>query len=73
MSKTFEIVAYVRDINGNVTNAKKSFSSDNASEIATFYNRIAGVYKKKKRKKVEAASKEEAEKILKSMQQDDND
>ncbi len=51
----FELVIQVRDAQGNPTGKTKSFLTNKADELETYYNRNSGRLKKKK-KKVEAAT-----------------
>ena len=53
----FELVIQVRDAQGNPTGKTKSFLTNKAEELETYYNRNSGRLKKKK-KKVEAATSE---------------
>lgn len=53
----FELVIQVRDAQGNPTGKTKSFLTNKAEELESYYNRNSGRLKKKK-KKVEAATSE---------------
>lgn len=46
----FELVMCVRDSQGNLTDKKKSFSTDSPAKLSQFYFRMAGVRKKKPKK-----------------------
>ncbi len=65
--KSFELCLIVRDNFGKPTNAKKSFSSDSASELHQFWMRNNGVVKNKKRKS-KAASGDQVEKAIKEVE-----
>jgi hypothetical protein len=51
----FELVIQVRDAQGNPTGKTKSFLTNKAEELESYYNRNSGRLKKKK-KKIEAAT-----------------
>ena len=65
-TKSFEIVLAIRDTQGNPTNRKKRFASDDPTKICEFYERNSGK-EKKKRRTSEATSDQDANKILTKM------
>ena len=65
--KAFEISLIVRDSEGNPTDKRRSYSSDNPYKIWQFFNRFQGKPKRKKKRKTKATTKENAEKILTEM------
>ncbi len=65
-TKLFEIDLVIKDSQGNPTNKRRSFSSDDASRIWEFWMRYQGK-PKKRRRKTKAATAKEAEKLLKEI------
>ena len=66
--KTFEVSLVIKDADGNPTNQRKSFASDDPVKVWQFFNRFQGKPKRKKRKdKSKPTTKEDAEKILSEM------
>ncbi len=69
-SKTYEIIVHIKDAQGNPTQKKKRYASDDVYKIWKFWMRHRGI-KKRKRSRIPTA--QEAEKTLKEMYQKSND
>lgn len=67
-SRLFEIVVGVRDSKGNLTNKRRSYATDSADRLASWwYNNTAIKEKKKKAESLPTA--EQAEQILSTINQ----
>lgn len=64
----FELVIQVRDAQGNPTGKTKSFVTNRAEELESYYNRNSGRLKKKKKKVEPAATDKEITEGLKEVE-----
>lgn len=66
---SFELVISVRDINGNPTNKRKSYTTDDSVKLHSFWVRNTGSPKKKRKHKKAASTNKEIDVALQEVEQ----
>ena len=66
----FEIEIHIRDSQGNPTNKKKSYRTNSAFDLFTWFNKNSFSPRKKKRKDKGIATKEDSAKIINQINKD---